>query len=47
MLELLHSPEFFYENSWLKGSEDYDQGWFIEKSTRLYVLRGIGTSILP
>lgn len=33
---------------WLpKGSGNYDQGRFEEKSTRLYVSRGIGTSILP
>ncbi len=33
---------------WLpKGSGNYDQGWFQENSSRLYVSRGIGTSILP
>ena len=33
---------------WLpKGSAHYDQGWFEENSSRLYVSRGIGTSLLP
>ena len=30
-----------------KGSGDYVQGWYRERSPHLYVSRGIGTSILP
>jgi predicted MPP superfamily phosphohydrolase len=38
----------FFGPLWLpKGSAHYDQGWFEENSTRMYVSRGIGTSILP
>jgi predicted MPP superfamily phosphohydrolase len=29
------------------GSDKYDQGWFIKGRTRMYVNRGIGTSIIP
>lgn len=29
------------------GSDDFDQGWFEAGRTKMYVSRGIGTSILP
>jgi hypothetical protein len=33
---------------WLpRGSEFYDEGWFAGQSAKMYVTRGIGTSILP
>lgn len=33
---------------WLpRGSEFYDAGWFSGQSAKMYVTRGIGTSILP
>jgi predicted MPP superfamily phosphohydrolase len=33
---------------WLPdGSEDYESGWFYGQSARMYVTRGVGTSILP
>lgn len=33
---------------WLPfGCDGYDQGWFEEGATRMYVSRGVGTSILP
>ena len=33
---------------WLpRGSGDYTQGWFQQGDTRMYVCRGVGTSILP
>lgn len=38
----------FWGPLWLpQGSGNYDQGWFEENSSHLYVSRGIGTSLLP
>lgn len=38
----------FLKSFWLpEGTGSYDQGWFIEDKSQLFVSRGIGTSILP
>jgi uncharacterized protein len=38
----------FLKPLWLpKKCEDYDQGWFEQNGSKMYVSRGIGTSLLP
>lgn len=38
----------FIDPLWVpKGTGRYDQGWFEKNNTKLFVSRGIGTSILP
>jgi predicted MPP superfamily phosphohydrolase len=38
----------FFKSFWLpQGTGSYDQGWFTEGTSELFVSRGIGTSILP
>jgi uncharacterized protein len=38
----------FWGSLWLPyGSGDYEQGWFRDGDTRMYVSRGLGMSILP
>jgi predicted MPP superfamily phosphohydrolase len=38
----------FLGGLWLpQGSGNYDQGWFSKNNSKMYVSRGIGTSIIP
>lgn len=38
----------FVESTWVpKGTEDYVQGWYVKEYSKLFISRGIGTSILP